>query len=292
MENAISHLKISKDGMTETAATNAGFKPAEPQPTLATPRNASLSGLPAELKTLILHSASNIPALQALVRSSPLYHKVYLDKRKVILSAVLLRDIGTEILPDALAVYKTSQIGFDESGRRKDSVQSFISQYKAERGSASLTTCNSLDIRTLESLSRLQCVVAKIAIDFCETTLSVHPVTGERIQSQGHLSPNEKRRIYRALYRFELFRVLFTEPRGMQIPSESRRCFDSMDQSFLFLSIFKVWELEELACVRDYIIKRHMEFLQESSSELSKICPKKDLNGGKCSFYFSQSQIT
>lgn len=145
----------------ETADTSAGFKPAEPQPTVATSRNASLNGLPAKLKTLILHSAPNIPALQALVRSSPLYHKVYLDKRKVILSAVLLRDIGTEILPDALAVYKTSQIELDESGRRKDSVQSFISQYKAERGSASLTTCNSLDIRTLGSLSCLQSVVAK-----------------------------------------------------------------------------------------------------------------------------------
>ncbi len=141
--------------MTKRADISAGFKPAEAQSVAATARNASLDGLPAELKISILRSAPNIPALQTLVRSSPLYHKFYLDKRKVILSAVLLRDIGTEILPDALAAHKASQIGFYESVGRKDSVQSFISQYRAERGSTSPATCDSLDIMALESLSRL-----------------------------------------------------------------------------------------------------------------------------------------
>lgn len=292
MESEISHLEISGDEMTETADTRAGFKPTEPQSTAATPRNASLDGLPSELKALILHSAPSIPALQTLVRSSPLYHKVYLDERKVILSAVLLRDIGPQVLPDALAVHKASQIGFDGSSLRKDSVKSFISQYKAERGSSSPATCDPLDIGTLESLSRLQSVVTKITSDFCEATLSVHPVTGERTQPHRDLSINEKRRIYRALYRFELFRALFTEPRGIQIPPESRRCFDSMDQSLLFLSIFKAWEVEEVACVRDYIIRRHTEILRESSSELSKLCPNKDLHDGRCFFYLSRLSVT
>jgi len=287
MESAINQLKIFEDGMTETADTSAGFKPTQSQSTAATPRNASLDGLPAELKTSILHSAPNVTALQTLIRSSPLYHKVYLEERTAILSAVLLRDIGTEVLPDALAAYKASQIGFDGSGGRKDRVKSFISQYKAERDSSSPAKCDSLDIRTLESLSRLQFVVTKITLDFYETTLSIHPVTGEIIHSRGDLSPNEQRRIYRALYRFELLRALFTEPR-IRIPSESRRCFNAMDQSLLFLSIFKVWEVEELACMRDYIIRRHTEILRESSSELSKLCPNKDLNDGGCTFYLSR----
>lgn len=239
--------------------------------TAATPRDPSLDGLSAELKASILHSAPNIPALKALVRSLPLYHKVYLDNRKAILSAVLLRDIGPQVLPDALAVQKASQIGFDESSSRKDRVKSFISQYKAERGLSSLDKCDSLNIETLESLSRLQSVVSRITTDFCEATLSIHPVTGERIQPHRDLSTNEKRRIYRALYRFELFRALFTEPAGIEIPPESRRCFDAMDQSFLFLSVFKAWEVEELACMRDYIIGRHTEILRESSSEIYKL---------------------
>ena len=88
----------------------------ELQSNAAAPSNASLDGLPAELKASILHSAPTVAALQTLVQSSPLYHKVYLDERKVILSTVLLRDIGPQVLADALAVYKASQIGFDGSG--------------------------------------------------------------------------------------------------------------------------------------------------------------------------------
>ena len=271
--------------MTETAGASTVFKPTGPQSNFPIPRIASLDGLPTELKQLILHSAPNILALQALVRSSPVYHKAYLYERRVLLSTVLLRDIGTDVLPDALAVHKAFQIGFDESGGRKDDVRSFISQYKAERASSSPIMCDSLDIQTLKSLSRLQSVVAKIAVDFCKTTLSIHPVTGQRIPSHAELSPNEKRRIYRAFYRFELFRALFSEPRGIKIPPESRRCFDAMDQSLQFLSIFKAWEVEELACVRDYIIGRHTEILRESSSELSRLYPNKDLNDGRCSFY-------
>jgi hypothetical protein len=270
----------SEDNMTETADTSTGwFNPTMPQSTAMTPRNASLEGVPAEIKKLILHSAPNILALQTLVRSSPLYHKVYLDERKAILSAVLLRDVGTDVLPDALAVHKAFQIGFDEpGGRRKDAVKSFILQYNAERCSSSPAICDSLDIQTLESLSRLQGLVAKITFDFCEATLSIHPVTGERIKSHGDLSPNEKRRIYRALYRFELYRAFFDPPFDVRIPIGSDYHFDSMDKSFDFLHIFKVWEVEELACVRDYINRRHTEFLQESSSELSILRPKKDFN--------------
>lgn len=108
----------------------------------------------------------------------------------------------------------------------------------------------------------------------------------ERSQSYGDLSGNEKRRIYRALYRFELFRALFAEPRDIRISPEARGCFDAIDQSLLFLSIFKTWEVEELACVRDYITRRHTDFFRESFSELSKLCPNKDLNDGK---YFLSS---
>jgi hypothetical protein len=106
--------------------------------------------------------------------------------------------------------------------------------------------------------------------------LTVHPVTGERTQSRQSLSPKEQRRIHRALYRFELFRNLFIIPYGIDIRFEFRHLFDAMDQNFLFLHVFKVWEVEELACVRGHIIGRHAEFLQESGPELSKIYPSKE----------------
>jgi hypothetical protein len=282
MESEISHLKISEDGMVETADTKAGPKTMVPGSTAATPRSASLDGLPTELKSSILYFAPNVSTLRTLIRASPLYYKVYLDERKAILSTVLVRDIGIEVLTDALAVHEASQIGFNEPVGRNDGVKSFFSQYKVRRGSSSSATCDSLDIRTLKSLSRLQSVITEITTDFCDTTISVHPVTGERVQSVGDLSSNEKRRIYRSFYRFELFRALFTYSRS----------FDAMDQSLLFLSIFKLWEVEELACVRDYMIRRYPGILQERSPELSTLCPNKDLNDGGCFFHLSQCEST
>jgi hypothetical protein len=40
--------------------------------------------------------------------------------------------------------------------------------------------------------------------------------------------------------------------------------------------------------VRDYIIRRYIEILRESSSKLSKLRPNRDLNDGSCSFYLSR----
>jgi len=272
--------KISEIGTTEIPYTKASLEPAEPHLAATTMQKVNLEGLPAELKKKILQSAPNISALQNLARSSPLYYKIYLDKRKVIIPPVLLRDIGEEGLPDALAVYKTSQVEFDKSEGGKDRVRSFLSKFRAERDSSSHSTCDSLDIHALESLLDLQSIVARVASEFCDDTLSVHPVMGKRTQSLKDPSSNEKRRIYRALYRFEMFRVLFTESYGEGTPTDSRHLFHEADQSFLFFTLFETWEVEELACVRDWIIKHYSEAIQENSSGLSRLHPKKTFTDG------------
>lgn len=217
--------------MAEKAETCVGVKPTGAS---MSHKDATLDGLPIELKVLILRFAPKLLALQALVRPSPLFRKVYLDDRKIILSTVLIRDIGTDVLPVALAVHKASQIGFDKPGGRKGSVEAFFCSSKRSEFHRRQPQA------TLESLSRLQSVVAKITSDFCQTTLSNHPVTGEKMQPRDDLSSNEKRRVYRALYHFELFAILFTTPLGECIAQENTHHFDPMDQSFLFLHILRI----------------------------------------------------
>ena len=118
--------KISEIGTTVIPYTKASLEPAEPYLAATTMQKVNLDGLPAELKKKILRAAPNISALQNLARSSPLYYKIYVDERKVILPPVLLRDIGEENFPDALAVYKASQVEFDKSEGRIDRVKSFL----------------------------------------------------------------------------------------------------------------------------------------------------------------------
>jgi len=144
-----------------------------------------------------------------------------------------------------------------------------------------------LDIHSLESLLDLQSIVARVASEFCDDTVSVHPVIGKRTQSHKDPSSNEKRRIYRALYRFEMFRVLFTESYGERIPTDSRQLLDETDQGFLFFTIFETWEIEELACVRDWNIRHYSNAIQEDFSGLSMIHPKKTFTDGKCLSFLS-----
>ena len=95
-----------------------------------------------------------------------------------------------------------------------------------------------------------------------------------------------KNAAYIDLYRFRLSRALFTEPRGGTIPPEYQSCFYAMDLSSGFLSIFKPWEVEELACICNYIVRRYTEILQENYSEIAKHRPKKC--DGESSFVLSQ----
>jgi hypothetical protein len=147
-----------------------------------------------------------------------------------------------------------------------------------------LTNANhldALDIQTLESLAHLQHIVSKATLDFCQGIQFTHPFTSEKSGRPENLSGSEKRRMYRAFYHLELFRALFIGVRNSRLSHPLANSFDTQDQSWLFLSIFEPWVVEEIACVCDYISNRYSELLRESYSELSKIRPEKVPNDGE-----------
>lgn len=67
-----------------------------------------------------------------------------------------------------------------------------------------------------------------------------------RLRSAG-LRPEfmERNRFERAFYRFELYRIIITR----NPPTMRQELRD------LFFSFFSTWEIEQLACVRDYLIR-------------------------------------
>lgn len=131
-----------------------------------------------------------------------------------------------------------------------------------------------LEPKTKKALSEFHLSVIDATKDFCDYALSTHPVTGQSLYQSTLLSPHEIRRIHRAFYRYELFTVFFHEEDfdldGARFASE-RDSIGSLDKSFLFLALFNVWEVEELACVRDYITRRYAELCEECKSELQKL---------------------
>ena len=212
------------------------------------------------------------------------------EKERVELREVVRREIGQPGLFDAGLVQDVSQLTWSTEGRRRELYCLVTGHSQMSRDSESPPLLyNESGLEYFKALHRRHAVVTQITSDFCEATLSVHPVTGERIQPHRELSTNEKRRIHRALYRFELFRVLFTEPTNTEDYPKDEWYFTALEQSLLYLHCFRVWEIEELACVRDYMIRRYTEILQECSSELSKLYPNKDFDSRRCfsySFYY------
>ena len=88
----------------------------------------------------------------------------------------------------------------------------------------------------ISRLAQLHRTVLYTTEDFCKWALSKLPVTGESLASNEPLSPNETQRIRRALYRVELFCLLFDDSH-----TYSDSGFEGMEHTYLFHRFFEPW---------------------------------------------------
>ena len=239
--------------------------PANPQIERGT-QNASLEGFPLELKYEIFQRLASLPSLNAIVHASPSYHQAYRARRQSILARVLSQDIGQDVLFEANAVAMALTIN------NKDGIEirRFIKNYKNARREAATVSLEELSLRHIESLSQVQFAVRFAVKGFCQATMLRHPLNGEDQEQITPVSSNEARRINRAFYRLELFSRIFSQ-RG----SEVNKRLDCMDMCHLFLNQFPPWEIEEIACVRDYIIDRYNQLFAKYADELARPRPPK-----------------
>lgn len=240
--------------------------------------HVTLDGLSLELKVAILQFMPNIRTLVAIIRSSPLFHGAYANQRQNILSKVLLRDLEPRLFPEALSLYEASNIPCGDAANRKESVEGLLARYRAQRDTTPPFPPSSPDLETLEALARFWGVVTDTTSDFCRSKLSHHPLTHESLQGYDEPSDHEKGRIYRALYRFELFYILFNMPLSVDYDPDGSDPdpFDWMDKSHLFLSIFNPWEVEEIACIRDYIMERYESMFSQCLDSILEFRPSRE----------------
>lgn len=239
---------------------------ANPKTRLGT-QSASLEGLPIELQYEILQRLTCLPSLDAIIHASTSYHKAYVARRQSILADVLSRDIGPNVLFEANAVAMALTIN-NKDGKE---IRQFLRNYKNRRQEAAVMSFERLSLPQTVTLSQVQYAVRFSTEAFCQTTLSTHPLTGKKQEHIPPLSSNETRRISRAFYRLELFCMIFNQP-----SCNVSHKVDSMDMCHLFLHQFPPWEVEEIACVRDYIIGRYTQLFAKYEHELVRQRPEKD----------------
>ena len=243
----MSHLaRVVDSRASPTPVTNVGLGP----------QSASLEGLPVELKWIILQNLPCLPSLNAVVHASPSYHKAYMARRQYIFAEVVSQDIGQDMLFEASAVARSLRINSKDAIE----VRAFVKDYFITRLVPAPISLGGLSLPDLITFSQFQYVVRFAVKDFCQATLSKHPLNRKEQEYIAPLSTNEARRISRAFYRFETYCTIFSQKRW------KRKLGSGM--CHLFLHQFPPWELEEIACVRDYIIDRYAHMFARHEHEL------------------------
>ena len=230
-------------------------------------KSTHLELLPPELQCLILNSITNIKALHALLHASPRYLQVYMNCREMVLSHVVSNQITPAFVPIALNALEQR----DNRKLRRDRTGPFLPQKR-------LTEPHEIPLKTWEKLLLFHKIVESLISGFTNSRLvalensiySQSPPSSPPPESPGRnlsLSQLEHARLARAFYNLDLYSNLFYDLDNVRW----RVYFDAgLKRAVIFLQSLRDWELEELLCVRSYMIERLTDFLNKFEDDFMK----------------------
>lgn len=234
------------------------------------PQEPTLEGLATEVRLCLLHHIFDIASLKALIRAVPAYHSAYDLERYAILRSVLANCLGSEVIIDALALVNALDIRRDLANHALvDGVKAFMEKRKhfMEKRkfcrSPGLLDLPGVPRQKLFLLARLEARVESMTDIFVPSPIKL---------DNGGPSPSELRRIRRALYRFELFCVLFGRSsfgESQAWRSTNRYGTTATAEGMQFLALLEPWEVEEMACVRDYAFELYQKLYQAQQQTLN-----------------------
>ncbi|KAK4143934.1 uncharacterized protein C8A04DRAFT_36980 [Dichotomopilus funicola] len=231
---------------------------------LSTHSSSQLESLPAELRDLILSHIPDLPTLRALVRASPTMHAQYRTNRDALLRACLARELDGCFV-DAYACLKSHVASFGEE-RTDETIQTFLERYRSWPGDRiqlaawtrsmpapaagwrrfmsqlSGLLCKRFAIWALENLARAASGVAfteKASVQVADINLATKEAELVQAQQQPVLSKSELRRIFSALYQYEMF-----------------------------LGVFDPWQVDAIACIDVFIRQKYTAILDEIQQDL------------------------
>lgn len=213
---------------------------------------AQIERLPVVLQCRILTGIPNLKTLRALLSASPRFFQVYNTCREVVLSHVAWNQITPTIVPIAL----------DAHEQREDIEHISLSTLIGEPREIPLKTWESLlrfhhIVDSLISNFASSCLVAlENAMDPQTQTLSPPEAAGENV----NLSQLEYCRLAQAFYHLEIFSHI----RGYSKTGMLSDCWT-------FVLNLRDWELEELLCVRSYMMERLIDYLNMFADDFMKV---------------------
>ncbi|KAI1754205.1 hypothetical protein F4782DRAFT_493622 [Xylaria castorea] len=220
-----------------------------------------LERLPAELRIQILKSMPDLETLHSFIKASPTMHAQYLYDRHNILSACLGRELDGFYV-DAYAHMK-SRVSEFGSRRGHKSISDFLNSYQSWlAGPAACPDVKSLPPSRVRWMAAYHTSVAQPlvrrygswALENLEKA-TLPPAAGGATACGGRrieLSRSEEIRIFRALYRHEIYHHLFGYNLGF-------RCggLQPYEINEIFFSIFQPWENEAIGCIDIFVRQQY-----------------------------------
>lgn len=235
------------------------------------PKNqeSKIESLPNEIQVMIMRQLRDVPSLRSLSASSRSLNELRLSHASVILPSVLRTELGEGVLTDALWVMKASEIDWDSSNYRRN-LQTFMEDWSDPMSTTLLLSNAPLPyyVEIARFLPRLWGLVK----GFCDHAWSTPIMSSSMLDSELQISSSEKVRIARALLRIQFYCFLYATPREAECEHvyEDGKSYEVQCQSYKVFGHWKAWEIEEIACVRDYIYFKLAEVFQNIRREAAK----------------------
>jgi hypothetical protein len=203
-------------------------------------------------------------------------HILALSQRYAILASILLNDIDPYYLDIVYAVEEASRFPDLDYEDVRGARISLVKQFLAQRSEAALRSkLKDIELDRLISIFKRHRMIQAVASQYLTEILSVNPVTKVAIQTYMLPSRNEIYRLYRALYQFEIYCLLFVSKRL----SEDGRYYEEKvglggseyGLSQRYIPNLKPCEAEELACMREYFFNYYTVTLYSCAEELRRL---------------------
>lgn len=206
------------------------------------------SGLPHDTLVSIL-ALLDPTCLRSAITAGPVLYRPYQFSKSFLLGRIINPEIEPSLLHDAAA----AQVSADARKHcwSEAKIKQFVAQY-VKRGMRPRVT----SVPEVSALIGLHRTVTKWVDCFFREAARCTPI-GYAPRWELEISPSERFRAFKVLYRFEIYCNLF---------STSTINFGVQEQGDLFLSHFMPWENEQLCCVyerlyKDYVGSRKLNWL-------------------------------
>lgn len=224
-----------------------------------------LSSLSPELICLILQKVHSGRDLHAFVQTSSYIYQAFTASKDSILWNLAKCSMVPEVLVEAVTATKlrNMQCGFEEVEINFDEISSLATEVILTGGNKDALPHNLMSSVDILTLHQVQSAVEYFIDGYCSQQLPVLFPPGT--DAAFDLSTTELARLQRAFYRYDVCQTMWYYPGRFHHDWPYRT---SRYDAHALLSRLKLWEVEEIACVWQYIHQRLQGVLNAQGQKL------------------------